>query len=314
MSCSAALFLCGSICAGSAWAADKASVRLDWIPTAAHAFVYLAKEKGYYAAEGIDLDIIPGDGGATVVKLLGNGDLDFGFLDGSTLVRAWEVGVPLTSLYIQFPETPTVIFASKKSGIAKIQDVCGHKFGVYIQSSTYNQAKAMLKAANVSCTLEEVPVTIPGTREFMSGAVDMIHTFSFNEPVFRMQNFDVVHFDVRDYYHLYSMVIAAGEKSMKRGDLAQRFMRASLKGLRDNLKDPNEALAALGRANKDLKLELEAPKMPMLLELMTVPGDGGRKLPQQTAAGWNETIDNLIKLGVIKKKVDPTGRFVSAEQ
>ncbi len=199
-------------------------------------------------------------------------------------------------------------------GHHQIQDVCGHKFGVYIQSSTYNQAKAMLKAANVSCTLEEVPVTIPGTREFMSGSVDMIHTFSFNEPVFRMQNFDVVHFDVSDYYHLYSMVIARRRKVDEARRSGAEVHAREPEGAAGQSKGSNEALAALGRANKDLKLELEAPKMPMLLELMTVPGDGGRKLPQQTAAGWNETIDNLIKLGVIKKKVDPTGRFVSAEQ
>jgi len=36
-----------------------------------------------------------------------------------------------------------------------------------------------------------------------------------------------------------------------------------------------------------------------------VPGEGGRKIPQQTLAGWNETIDNLQKLGTIKKKGGP---------
>ena len=297
LSWTAALALCVGASSGAAVAQDKATIRLDWIPTAAHAFVYLAKEKGYYAAEGIDLTIVPGDGGATVIKLLGNGDIDFGFVDGSGLVRAWEVGVPITSIHIQFPETPTVIFASKASGIAKIQDVCGRKFGVYMQSATYGQAKAMLKAANVTCAMEEIPVTIPGTREFMSGAVDMIHTYNFNEPVFKLQGFEVVHFDVKDYFHLYSQVIVAGEKAMKRGDLAQRFLRASLKGLEDNIKDPAEAVAALGRANKSLSVEHEAAKMPMLLDLMTVPGNGGRKIPVQTLAGWNETIDNLMKFG-----------------
>ncbi len=54
--------------------------------------------------------------------------------------------------------------------------------------------------------------------------------------------------------------------------------------------------------------------MPMVLETMTVPGEGGRMIPQQTLAGWNETIDNLLKLGILKKKVDPAGRVVIATQ
>jgi ABC-type nitrate/sulfonate/bicarbonate transport systems, periplasmic components len=296
---------------GGAAAQDKASIRLDWIPTAAHAFVYLAKEKGFYAAENIDLDIIPGDGGATVIKLLGNGDIDFGFVDGGGLVRAWEVGIPITSIHLQFPETPTTIFVSKTSGITKPQDVCGRKFGVYMQSATYGQTKAMLKAAGVTCEMQEIPVTIPGTREFMSGAVDMIHTYNFNDPVFKLQGFEVIRFDVKDYFHLYSQVIVAGEKAMKRGDLVQRFVRASLKGLELNIKDPKAAIAALAAANKNISIEHEAAKMPMLIELMTVPGEGGRKIPVQTEAGWNETIDNLMKFGTIKKKVDPKGRFVN---
>lgn len=310
----AAIALGTAIAAAPAMAMDKATIRLDWIPTAAHAFVYLAKEKGFYTAENIDLEIIPGDGGATVIKLLGNGDIDFGFLDGGGLVRAWEVGVPITSVFLQFPETPTTIFVSKASGITKPQDVCGRKFGTYVQSATYGQSKAMLKAAGVTCEMQEIPVTIPGTREFMGGTVDMIHTYNFNDPVFKLRGFDVIRFDVKDYFHLYSQVIGASEKAMKRGDLVQRFVRASVKGLELNIKDPAQAIAALGNANKNLSLDAEAAKMPMLIELMTVPSEGGRKIAVQTEAGWNETIDNLIKFGTIKKKLDPKGRFVNYVQ
>jgi NitT/TauT family transport system substrate-binding protein len=300
--------------AGAAAAQTKASLRLDWIPTAAHAFVYLAKERGYYLAEGIDLEIVPGQGSPLAVKLVGNGDNDFGLAEGPAIARGWEAGVPVTSVHLLFSETAAVLFASKTSGITKLGDVCGRKFGVIIQSATYQQVKGMLKAAGVTCSVEEIPLSAGGTREFMSGAVDTMHTYSYNEPVFKLQGFDVVHFDVKDYFKLYSQAIIASDKAMKQGDLAQRFVRASLKGLEDNLKDPKEALAALGRGVKDINLEHEAAKMPFVLDMMTVPGEGGRKIPQQTLAGWNETIDNLVKLGTIKKKVDPAGRFVVATQ
>ena len=44
-------------CAG-ALAQTKINLRLDWKPGAQHAPFYLAKQKGYYAQEGIDLNII----------------------------------------------------------------------------------------------------------------------------------------------------------------------------------------------------------------------------------------------------------------
>lgn len=300
--------------AGTATAQTKASLRLDWVPTAAHAFVYLAKERGYYAAEGIDLEIAPGQGSPLAVKLVGNGDNDFGFAEGPALARGWEAGVPVTALQVLFFDTAATLFASKASGITKMQDICGKKFGSVIQSATYNQVKGMLKQAGVTCKFEEIPLSAGGTREFMSGAVDTMHTYYYNEPVFKQQGFDVVRFDVKDYFKLYSQAIIASDKAMKQGDLAQRFLRASMKGIEDNLKDPKEALAALGRANRELNLEHEAGKMPMVLDLMTVADPGGRKVPPQTLAGWNETIDNLLKLGIIKKKVDPAAHVVFAPQ
>ena len=52
------------------------SFRLDWKPGGQHAPFYLGKERGYYAAEGIDLTIISGSGSADSVKQLGAGAVD----------------------------------------------------------------------------------------------------------------------------------------------------------------------------------------------------------------------------------------------
>jgi NitT/TauT family transport system substrate-binding protein len=50
----------------------KASLRLDWKGGGQHAPFYLAKERGYYKDEGIDLDIISGSGSSDVVKQVGS--------------------------------------------------------------------------------------------------------------------------------------------------------------------------------------------------------------------------------------------------
>src|SRR5260221_12346376 len=51
-----------SVCSGAAVAADKMSIRLNWIPGAEHGFLYIAKEKGWYSEAGIDLEIVAGQG------------------------------------------------------------------------------------------------------------------------------------------------------------------------------------------------------------------------------------------------------------
>ena len=57
--------------------AAKATIRLDWKAGAQHAPFYYAKDKGYYTAEGIDLQIIPGSGSSDSVKQVGAKAVDF---------------------------------------------------------------------------------------------------------------------------------------------------------------------------------------------------------------------------------------------
>jgi ABC-type nitrate/sulfonate/bicarbonate transport system substrate-binding protein len=66
------------------------TLRLDWKPGAQHAPFYFAKAKGYYAAEGLDVTIIPGSGSSDSVKLLGAHSVDVALVDALVLVQAAE--------------------------------------------------------------------------------------------------------------------------------------------------------------------------------------------------------------------------------
>ncbi|RVA21481.1 hypothetical protein EN935_31710, partial [Mesorhizobium sp. M7D.F.Ca.US.004.03.1.1] len=55
--------------AAPTWAQEleKVSVRLDWLPGADHAALYLAKERGYYKDGGLDVEILPGQGSTSTI-------------------------------------------------------------------------------------------------------------------------------------------------------------------------------------------------------------------------------------------------------
>ena len=74
---------------GSAHAQDKVSVQLDWVVRGNHAMFFVAKEKGYFAKQAIDITAIRrGTGSPNAMRLVGNGDADFGFGDLPTLALA----------------------------------------------------------------------------------------------------------------------------------------------------------------------------------------------------------------------------------
>ena len=61
------------VCGATAHAADKVTVQLKWLPQAQFAGYYVAQSKGYYKAEGLDVEIDQGEGSAAPVGKVATG-------------------------------------------------------------------------------------------------------------------------------------------------------------------------------------------------------------------------------------------------
>jgi len=291
---------------------DKVSLRLDWIPGVEHAFAFLAEQKGWFKEEGIDLEILPGQGSTVSVKLVGNRENDFAFSDGATLVQAWQHGVPLVSLMVLYHDTPTVVVAKDGSPVKALKDICGKKMGVMIKSTTYAQFKGMLAAANIKCSFEEVPAS-PGGRELLSGIVAAQHHYGFLiGPLMKLKDAKVHLIPATNYFHFYSQTIITNEALLKENKaLVGRFMKALTRGLRYSIDHPDEALAALVKARKETKVDYEKLKQPLVNQLFLDPGPQKEKLGMQSADGWKQSAETLAKIKITKSVVDTKGRFTN---
>ena len=79
----------------SASAADKVVLMLNWYVYGEHAPFYYGKDKGIYAAEGIDLEIQEGRGSAATTQAVAAKTADFGYVDVPTMMRAAVKGAPI---------------------------------------------------------------------------------------------------------------------------------------------------------------------------------------------------------------------------
>ena len=81
------------------WPQDNVSVQLDYVVRGDHAMFFVAKEKGYFAKQGIDVTAIRrGTGSPNAMRLVGNGNAEFGFGDLPTLAVARSQDVPVVAL------------------------------------------------------------------------------------------------------------------------------------------------------------------------------------------------------------------------
>src|SRR5437773_7539957 len=133
-----------------ALAQQKVALRLDWKPGGQHSPFYYAKDKGYYAQEGLDVQIISGSGSSDSVKQLGTRSIEVAIVDALVLVQAAEQRVPVRAVAVYYQRTPIVMISPKAKPVPSVQQLTGDvEVGAPKASAVYQGLVAMLAANNL---------------------------------------------------------------------------------------------------------------------------------------------------------------------
>jgi NitT/TauT family transport system substrate-binding protein len=298
---------------GASLAADKVSVRLNWVAGSEHGYFYLAKERGWYSAAGIELEILSGTGSTVSVSTVGAGTTDFALADGASVARGWEVGVPIVVAAVLLKESPGAVYSRKNAGITTLKDLCGKKVGVNLKSTTAVQYHAMLSTVDLKdCKIEEVPIAGGGTKEMLASAVDAAVGFSYEDPIMlRTRGLELNEIFTRDFFKLYSLGLITNQNMVKtKRDVVDRFMQVTMRALQYAVAHPDEALAAFVKVATEPNMEYEKAKLPVFNRWLTSDDPSGKSIGKQDAKGWQASLDTMQKLGIVKTKIDPAGKFI----
>jgi NitT/TauT family transport system substrate-binding protein len=297
-------------------AAEKVSVRLNWVPGTEHAFLYLGKEKGWFADAGIDLEIIAGQGSTVAVKTVGAGETTFAIADVATVARGWEAGVPIVAAAVLLKESPTVVYSLKAKNITKMSDLCGKKLGLNIKSTTTEQYRAMLRIADLKdCEITDVPIAGGGAKEVLSGAVDAAVTFSYEEPAqLQSKGQDLNFIPASDFFKLYSLsIITNADTASKKKALVDAFVKVVIKSIKYDSKNPDEAKQAFFKAAPEADVGYENLKFSLFSKLLAGDDPNGDATGKGTQDGWSHSLKLLHELDIVKTDIDPAGKFVQIQ-
>ena len=170
---------------GQTHAADPVKVKftLDWRFEGPSAPFLLAKSKGYFAAEGLDVEIDAGNGSAGAVTRVATGAYDMGFADFNALVEydAKTPGSKIQGIYMVYNSTPAAVFVLKKSGVTKPADLAGKTLAAPIFDGGRKAWPAFAKANGLALDAVKWQTVEPAIRETLlaRGDVDGITGFYF---------------------------------------------------------------------------------------------------------------------------------------
>ncbi len=238
----------------AASAQTKVRFTLDWVPGATHGAFFIALQKGYYKQEGLDVTIDRGKGSAEVVRQLASGVYDMGFPDINVVIdfdsKNPDQAFPV--LMSGYEEAPAAIMFLKSSGITEPKQLDGKKLGVAPNDSTFKLFPIFAKQAGIDLSTVNVTSVDPSLREALLAQkkVDAAPGQFFNSfmelQAKGVPASDIGHFMYKDYgLPLYSNSVAASRSFLKEHpDAVRGFIRATLKGLKDMVRDPEEAVKA----------------------------------------------------------------------
>ena len=115
-------------------AVDTVSLRLDWVIGSEHAPIFVARDKGFFKDEGIDVNILAGEGSTVVVKLVGNKNNDFGYATADQVLMAHAKGLPILTTAVVLQDTPGCIIFPRSQPITKLEQLYGKRLGTQIKS------------------------------------------------------------------------------------------------------------------------------------------------------------------------------------
>jgi NitT/TauT family transport system substrate-binding protein len=287
------------------------TVGLGYIPSVQFAPFYRADQAGYYAAEGLQVTF-QNEIDANLVPKVGQGQVDLGLADGTSVIPAVSQSIPIKSVATIYGQFPSVVITKQGGGATDASGLKGKKIGI---PGKYGSSWVMLQALLGSAGLTTSDVTIVEYPDFgqaaalAQGAIDAATGFVNNEPVqLAKQGIQTNVLTVDQAVPLPGPGIIAGTSTIaSKRDAVAGFVRATLKAMNEIAADPQVGVDASIKAVPDLAKD-EATQLAILQATIGAwrPAGAAASAPLTGAidtAGWGRSITALDGMKMLAKPV-----------
>lgn len=289
------------------------SVVLDWYPNALHTFIYEAIAKGYYAEEGLQVNIQFPSNTNDAMSLVAAGQAEIGlYYQQDVIIARANQDVPVKSIGAVVQGPLNIVLSLAEKDIHSPEDLVGKTIGYAGTELSEALIDSIMDYVGAdSSQVEMVDVGFDLMSSMTTGNVDATIGCLVNHEVPQMEEegFEVNYFELDDYgvpTYYEGVFLASDEMIETEPEVLAAFLRASAKGFEDVKADPAAALQTLldnqNEENFPLSETVETESLNTLLPLMETED---APFLSQTADCWQKNIDWLTEQGLIDTSITP---------
>ena len=306
----------------SAQAAESVSLRLDWRLSGYHLPFYWAKEKGYFAAEKLNVTIKEGAGSSKTVGLISGKHDDFGVADYMFMASGVAKGMKLKGVFGVVQKGAWAVISHEASPIRKPQDLIGRS--VAMTAGHKSMFDLLLSVNKIPPEKVQIRVTSGATRNttFVNGKVDSFISVVIGSPLdlvvrARQGKGKPVYFMKFSDFGISPLghgVVVHEQRIAEKPGQVQRFVRAVARALKDVVKKENidEAVDIAMRLSKTAEKRRESVKLQWqeTHRRLGTKNTAGKPYGWTSKADWDNAVQILVKTGRLKKTL-PAEKFYS---
>jgi NitT/TauT family transport system substrate-binding protein len=295
---------------GAPPALTKVVFSLDFIPLGRHAPWYAAVAEGFFKAEGLDVSIIPSQGGAQVIQNVASGTANLGFMGVPEVAIARSTGAPIKMVAVNYQKLPIAVFSLQSgANVTTINQLQGLTLGSGSGSFTPKILQGFMAGHGLDPSTLHVADIAPPARAsaLLTKQVPSIETFVMARPGLE-QAAEGVHEKLQTFVpadhglQLYSNGIGVTEQYLaKNPDVVRGFVRAALKGWKFAFDNPAKAAQDELQYVASLKPEAIVTELAIVRDLAVTPDT------EQHGLGWFDPAQIKSNVDFVAKSIGISG-------
>jgi NitT/TauT family transport system substrate-binding protein len=283
-------------------------LQTDWYPQPEMGGFYEAQLEGLYKAEGLDVTIAPGGPYITGDRQVSIGAAQFGMSSSDRILTSVARGLPLVAVAATMQQDPQALMVHASSPVHSFSDLDGHAVAVN-PGATFFQY--VIRRYNLH-GVREIPATF-SVASFLQDPNYIQQVFVTSEPYFATKAGAQIRTMLISStgYQPYRVFFTSTSFLKEHPEIVAEFVRASLQGWRDYLRDPTHVNAELARLNPAMSPDQMRFTVQTLKDQHFVDGDGtaDSHLGHFTAERWSQTYSQLLDLKVLAHPFDPATAY-----
>lgn len=291
---------------------EEITVLLDWSPNTNYSGLYVARDKGFYAEEGLSVEIVEAPG--SVIQLVSTGQEEFGVSYQEEVTFARCEAVPVVSIAAILQHNTSGFASLKEKEITTPADFEGHSYGGW--GSPVEEATIRALMEHGQADFEKVEIVTTGEVDSLIVLREVADFawiyYGWTGIQAELEGLELNFIPLREIdpvLDYYTPVLAAGEGLLaEKPELVRRFLRATARGYEAAIAEPGEAAAILLANAPELDEALVNASQEWLKDYYRA---GAPRWGVQKREAWEGYTRWLYERGLIEELIDVDQAFTN---